>query len=299
MGILHVPCIICGCSFFNYNVIKNKSLFKKFFPYEQWSYRYDDFPDILIETYLYNKNKNKEFTNDIANELLKSIEFIESYNWLSNIIAIVPNGIVKNINVKDNDTLNFFDNEGNHYDPYSINSKNTTRTYIMHDSCFQLLKNKNYDMSYESFAEADILQKFKNKKTESYNVFLNKFNIDYGVADKYIDSRNIFLNYVAYVYDEYILEDPLKNNKNATRILNLKLPIKKINIKRKGPNESATLFDIGTIKVGNDKHNWIIVENINGIKKWQRIKQKGGLYNNIYYNKYLKYKTKYLVLKNL
>ena len=31
MGILHVPCIICGCSFFNNEVIKNKSLFKKFF----------------------------------------------------------------------------------------------------------------------------------------------------------------------------------------------------------------------------------------------------------------------------
>lgn len=66
-------------------------------------------------------------------------------------------------------------------------------------------------MSYESFADADISQKIKDKKTKSYNVFLNKFNIDYSVADKYIDSRNIFLNYVAYVYDEYILEVPLKN----------------------------------------------------------------------------------------
>lgn len=95
-------------------------------------------------------------------ELLKSIEFIQSYNWLLNIVAIAPNGLVKNIHVEDVDTLNF--------------------------------------------------------------------------------------------------------------------------------------FDIETIKVGNDKHNWIIVENINGIKKWQRIKQKGGFYNdinNIYYNKYIKYKIKY------
>lgn len=163
MGILHVPCIICGCSFFNNQVIKNKSLFKKFFSYEQWRYSYEDFPDSLIKTYRYDK-KNKEFTNDIANELLKSIEFIQSYNWLSNIVAITPNGLVNNIHVEDVDTLNFFDDEGNNYDPYSINSKNTTRTYIMHDSCFQLLKNKNYDMSYESFANADISQKFKDKK---------------------------------------------------------------------------------------------------------------------------------------
>lgn len=81
--------------------------------------------------------------------------------------------------------------------------------------------------------------------------------------------KNI-INYVVYVYDKYLLEDPLKNKKNATRILKLKFPIKKI-------------------------------QNKNGTKKWQKIKQNGGFnYDiNLIYYKYIKYKTKYYNLKNI
>ncbi len=38
---------------------------------------------------------------------------------------------------------------------------------------------------------------------------------------------------------------------------------------RKSPSKSATLYKVGTIKTGNDGNKWIIVENKNGIKKWQ------------------------------
>jgi hypothetical protein len=37
---------------------------------------------------------------------------------------------------------------------------------------------------------------------------------------------------------------------------------------RKGPEESATKFSIGTEKKGNDGNMWVIVKNKNGIKRW-------------------------------
>jgi CRISPR/Cas system CSM-associated protein Csm2 small subunit len=40
---------------------------------------------------------------------------------------------------------------------------------------------------------------------------------------------------------------------------------------RKSPNESARLFNIGTIKKGNDDNNWIIIETKNKTHRWKKI----------------------------
>ena len=40
---------------------------------------------------------------------------------------------------------------------------------------------------------------------------------------------------------------------------------------RKSPNESATKFNVGTKKKGNDGNMWKIVKNKNGIKRWLKI----------------------------
>ena len=42
---------------------------------------------------------------------------------------------------------------------------------------------------------------------------------------------------------------------------------------RPSPTKSATLYNVGTIKTGNDGNKYIIVENKNGIKKWQKHKK--------------------------
>ena len=39
---------------------------------------------------------------------------------------------------------------------------------------------------------------------------------------------------------------------------------------RKGPEESATLFSVGTKKKGNDGNIWVIVKNKNGVKRWNK-----------------------------
>jgi len=43
---------------------------------------------------------------------------------------------------------------------------------------------------------------------------------------------------------------------------------------RKSPTESATLYKVGTKKIGNDGNKWIIVENKNNVKKWQKYKRR-------------------------
>ena len=43
---------------------------------------------------------------------------------------------------------------------------------------------------------------------------------------------------------------------------------------RKGPTASATIFPIGTEKTGNDGNKWVIVQNKNGVNRWQKLSSK-------------------------
>ena len=40
---------------------------------------------------------------------------------------------------------------------------------------------------------------------------------------------------------------------------------------RKAPSKSATLFESGTVKKGNDGNKWVIVTNKVGVKRWQKM----------------------------
>ena len=40
---------------------------------------------------------------------------------------------------------------------------------------------------------------------------------------------------------------------------------------RKAPSSSATKFNLGTKKLGNDGNMWKIVQNKNGTKRWLKI----------------------------
>lgn len=40
---------------------------------------------------------------------------------------------------------------------------------------------------------------------------------------------------------------------------------------RKGPGVSATLFKRGTVKTGNDGNRWIIVADVNGVRRWKKM----------------------------
>ena len=54
------------------------------------------------------------------------------------------------------------------------------------------------------------------------------------------------------------------------KVINKSSPAKKK--ERPSPSESATKFKVGTKKKGNDGNMWIIVENKNGVKRWNKVK---------------------------
>lgn len=51
-------------------------------------------------------------------------------------------------------------------------------------------------------------------------------------------------------------------------------PTQGLNYRRPSPLESATLFDTGTTKIGNDGNQWRVTENKNGVKRWVKINEK-------------------------
>ena len=62
---------------------------------------------------------------------------------------------------------------------------------------------------------------------------------------------------------------------------------------RKGPTDSATLFNVGTQMEGNNGHMWEIKRNKNGIHRWKRISNtKRNHRNNLKKTKRVKVKRK-------
>ena len=59
---------------------------------------------------------------------------------------------------------------------------------------------------------------------------------------------------------------------------------------RKGPTASATIFPVGTEKRGNDGNIWVIVQNKNGVNRWQKSSSK--VFSKVSKVKYTKRKRK-------
>ena len=59
---------------------------------------------------------------------------------------------------------------------------------------------------------------------------------------------------------------------------------------RKGPTASATIFPVGTEKIGNDGNIWVIVQNKNGVNRWQKSSSK--VFSKVSKVKYTKRKRK-------
>lgn len=312
-------CLICGVNLKNQEVITNEKVCEKIIDFNSSvkGYDYPESAPVCIEDiyvkgnfqenydYLLKNSEKFEKENKRAEEFydkgLNSLKLIEKFNWLNQVIGILHN---KNINVYLEDTGDYYeiyDEYGNDYSQLFYNSSEIENTiYIMHLNCYKLLRNNNYDISYNSLSDYNFNlnkgieyiydKKGKNKKDSitkkpliRKNINNNKFNIDYGIIDKYRSSYSTFASYICYSLDRYLLEDPLKNKENSNRILQLNLPFRKIlaipkkkSLKknRPSPSESATLFEAGYQQLGNDGGMYIIVEDKNGTKRWKKYVEK-------------------------
>ena len=118
---------------------------------------------------------------------------------------------------------------------------------------------------------------FSKKINPAFVDFLSVYKINNKIPT-YINKNNQLITDEKYVWmknimdDTFPLDDNLRNKymKYFEKIINKSLPNKKKD--RPSPSESATKFKVGTKKKGNDGNMWIIVENKNGVKRWNKVK---------------------------
>lgn len=264
-------CTLCGGPIHYEKIITNIELLKKYLNKKDIYENLDILRKINHELYMFSSNfelkkkKKKEkniLTLEDTIELLKSLKIPKEHKWLTKALILTENGIIKNVE----DAYPIIDVNGKHY--FFQKPKNKSDLdfldgwgYLFHNDCYKLLQN-----TYGNFSINDI-------KDDVVDVLLNKYPANDHII-KYQEQE--FLTNLAYFEDPYLLESPLINKKNRERLLKFKIfKIKTKNNSKKerpSPSESATLFDIGTKKIGNDGNEWIIKENKNGVKKWSIIK---------------------------
>ena len=129
--------------------------------------------------------------------------------------------------------------------------------YFIHRDCYEFIKKK----FKINIVFGDFYHSAKNKLT------LNDHYVNFGGVEKYWDQ---YFDWNKMIEDGnfWMAESPLKNAKNAQRIVKI---VKQLKIKagRTGPTISASFFKNGDIKIGNDGYFWIIKN-----KKWIKIPEK-------------------------
>jgi hypothetical protein len=129
--------------------------------------------------------------------------------------------------------------------------------YFIHRDCYEFIKKK----FKINIVFGDFFHSAKNKLT------LNDHYVNFGGVEKYWEQ---YFDWNKMIEDGnfWMAESPLKNAKNAQRIVKI---VKQLKIKagRTGPTISASFFTPGTIKIGNDGYFWIIKN-----KKWTKIPEK-------------------------
>ncbi len=128
----------------------------------------------------------------------------------------------------------------------------------MHDDCYKFIKSKyKIDLKYSDVAVIP--------SSNDYNKINHK--IKYGEIEKYW-AQNFDFEKMMIDNNEYMIEPPLKNEKNAQRIKKIITQFKfNTDKKRRGPAVSATFYPEKTIKYGINGLLWI---KSNG--KWSEMK---------------------------
>jgi hypothetical protein len=117
---------------------------------------------------------------------------------------------------------------------------------FIHTDCWKFIKQTyNVDLKFGDLPRLENNSRYK------------IFDIDYGQIEKYWQQEFEFEEVVV-DKKQYLCSSPLKHDKNIPQIKKNIAQLKiKNDSKRVGPSSSATFFDEGTIKIGNNKKFWI------------------------------------------
>jgi len=284
-------CTLCGGPIYSTEIITNIELLKKYLGKGKY---YGIKPDgfwVSIATYFEDASNalvypeeddesdkelkrigiKKFLTLEDAKEFIESIKIPNEHTWLNKALILTENGVINNVK----DAAPDIEVDGKIYSKYKPGkgdyNLNKKWGYLFHNDCYKL-----YEDTYGKINMNDI-DHDKMGGLISYNLLPDK------EINKY--QGQYFYTNLAYLEKPYLLESPLVNLENRERILKVKFPTlsnslkiesktnsKKMSKKeRPSPSESATLFKIGTKKIGNDGNEWIIKVNKNGVKRWGHV----------------------------
>lgn len=240
-GSADLYCVFCGGPTYSRHVITDIELLKKYIGIkkiknnnivEYYNVKPDGIWGDALSLIEYIKKHNKKIDNKEFDILIKSCIIPKNHNWQNKLTIILPDKVIKNVTSSHGEYYTVIDNIA--YGP--------NEGYLVHNDCYKLLGRPKFN-----------------------NIDKKIYKIKYNIINKY--QAQFFYSPLAFIENSYLLESPLKNIMNKKRIMNLKLPI----IIRPSPTKSATLYDVGTKKRGNDGNIWIIKENTNKIKRWSKI----------------------------
>ena len=206
------------------------------------------------------------------------------FKWCDEIYLITNDKVIKNINNLESGDYGSYSTKNKSYETQKFMWEDENRALICHKSCYKLINKKfNYNLEIDDI---------------KYNLNDNSILSDYGkIVNKYVGfqdfpwtsmilNENSFTNFETImvsnkklkINDNNInfLTDPLTNNKNAKRIINIWNPIiknlkSKLKKSRPSPSESATLYKIGQKKKGNDGNLYVVIETKNKVKRWKKL----------------------------
>ena len=255
MGSSDLYCDICGGPTYSRPIITNTLLLKKYLGKGKY---YGIKPDgwwedaeglINFIKKHYRKLGLPKMDDEDYNILIKSINTPKEHKWQDKLTLFTDKKKIKDVISAGEPFIELDD--GVKYESKDFKTDGDKWGYVIHNDCCKVLKSKYGEITFNDLLDVKISSLLE------------------GYQGQY------FYSSLAYLENPSLLESPLKNKNNRDNILKIKLIINK-NIKqlkkdRPSPSESATLFDNGTKRKGNDGNTWIVSENKNKIKKWIKL----------------------------
>lgn len=202
--------------------------------------------DTIIES-----DKNKSNINFVKSlkDMNKKSKWMDKCSML-----LVNNKVVHNLK-EINCNVMFKDNKGNHYEQLtSLSNIKDNHGIFLHTDCYKYVKLKfGIRMSFKDIP----LRKINNNDKLLF--------INYGKIEDYYEQ---YFNFLDVVKDNnsYLCYSPLMKGRNINQI-DKNVKSLKIKINRPSPSVSATFYEKGDYKIGNNNKIWIIK---NG--KWVELK---------------------------
>jgi len=284
MGSFDIYCFICGGPFHGSEMFKNinfiLNIINSLNPKNRKKFM-ENFNHTMGCSEILNELEDAGHITSTENDKMRKNECITAYDinkykWLYDLLLLHTSGKIIEIDYLETAEGEVVSKNGEVYWASSEFRFGEFKEY--YSSKYKMKQLKNFDPRSKNFwgdgyllhKDCYNLMKGKHGSFNINNIYLDKIN--YGYIERYMEQ---FIPWVSYFMndDEYLLESPLKNKKNKSRILKIKHPIQKISIKdRPSPSESAKTFPIGKTKEGNDGNMWEVVESKTGVKKWGKLK---------------------------